>query len=154
MAMHKALYVIPVIGLVGFLSSGYLLAKPDQQLIQAALTESTQAAAEGKPSDVLKYLSKSFTYGGEATSTYDISKVIHNSKPKITIITINPMIDGENAVVKTPVDVQIDYMGLNINNTIPNVVINLKKETGYKWIFVPEPRWRVVSVEAEALPNY
>ncbi|MBA4291844.1 hypothetical protein C0431_02640 [bacterium] len=152
--MKKALLALPILALISLLVSGYLFAPKDQDLITAALRDSTAAAAKGEPSDVLRYLSKSFTYGGEATSTYDISKVIHNAKPKITIIETKANIQGENATVQTPVDVQLNYMGLDINQTIPKVTIELKKETGFKWLFVPEPRWRVVSVSAESLPNY
>lgn len=152
--MKKALLAIPIFAIIGLLASGFLFAPKDQDLITAALRESTAAAAKGEPSDVLRYLSKSFTYGGEATSTYDISKVIHNAKPQLTILETKADIKGETATVQTPVDVKLNYMGLDINQTIPRVSIELKKETGFKWLFVPEPRWRIISVSAESLPNY
>lgn len=152
--MKKALIAIPVVALVALLASGFIFVPSDQELITKALQESTDAAAKGEPSDVLKYLSRSFEYGGESTNSYDISKVIHQAKPKIAIMETKATIDGETATVRTPVDVQLNYIGLDINKTIPNVNIELKKETSFKWMIVPEPRWRITAVTAESLPNY
>lgn len=152
--MKKALIAIPVVALAAVLASGFLFAPSDQKLITKTLQDSTDAAAKGEPSDVLKYLSRSFTYDGQSTNTFDISKVIHQAKPKIAIMETTAQIEGDDATVTTPIDVQLNYMGLDINKTIPNVQIQLKKETSFKWIFVPEPRWRIVSVTAESLPSY
>ncbi|MBL8068870.1 MAG: hypothetical protein JNM28_10500 [Armatimonadetes bacterium] len=152
--MNKLWLAFPAVGLVAFLASGYLFAPSDQQMIDKALKESTDAAAKGEPSDVLKYLSRSFTYGGEAANTFDISKVIHQARPKIAILETRASIHGEDAEVVTPVDVQLDYMGFAINKTIPNVSITLKKESSFKWGIVPEPRWRITGVTAEQLPDY
>lgn len=152
--MKKLLWAIPAVGLAGLLASGYVLAPGDQAMIDRALKESTDAAAKGEPSDVLKYLSRSFTYDGESANTFDISKVINQAKPKIAILQTRAQISGEEAEVVTPVDVQLDYMGFALNQTIPNVSIKLKKESAFKWGIVPEPRWRIVSVTAEQLPDY
>lgn len=151
--MKKWLLAVPVVVLVGFIASGFIFAPSDQEQITKALNDSCAAASRGEPSDVLKYLSKSFTYGGEETSSYDISKVIHQAKPKIAVMETNAQISGESATVRTPVDVQLNYMGLDINRTIPGVTITLKKETAFKWLVVPEPRWRITAVEADSLPN-
>jgi hypothetical protein len=142
--MKKALIAIVVIGLVALLASGFLFAPSDQQLISKSLQESTDAAAKGEPSDVLKYLSRSFTYDGQSTNSFDISKVIHQAKPKIAIMETNAQINGDEATVTTPIDVQLNYMGLDINKTIPNVQIQLKKETSFKWMIVPEPPKRAI----------
>ncbi len=151
--MKKWLLAVPVLALVAFVASGFLFAPSDQEQISKALNDSAAAARRGEPSEVFKYLSRNFTYGGEETNTFDISKVIHQSKPQITIIQTKAEITGETATVRTPVDVQVDFAGLNINRTIPGVNISLKKETGFKWLIVPEPRWRIVAVEAESLPT-
>ena len=152
--MKKILIALPIIVLIGVMASGFIFAPSDQELITRALKNSTDAAAQGEPSDVLKYLSKSFTYDGEATHGAEISKVIHQAKPDIAIMETTARIEGDSATVVTPVDVKLNYMGLDINKTIPNVNIELKKETSFKWLFVPEPRWRITSVTAESLPNY
>lgn len=151
--MKKLLIVVPVLALIGVLVSGYIFAPNDKELIQRALDESTAAAKAGKPSPVLDHLSKSFTYGGEATSSYDISKLIHQAKPEIVILNPSAQIEGESARVVSPVQVTVNYMGLDIDNTFPEVNIELKKENGFKWLFVPEPRWRITSVSAQSLPT-
>ncbi|MBX3113801.1 MAG: hypothetical protein KF836_04475 [Fimbriimonadaceae bacterium] len=151
--MKKLLIAVPVLALIGVLVSGYVFAPNDKELIQRALDESTTAAREGKPSPVLDHLSRTFTYGGEATSTYDISKMIHQAKPVIVILDPAPQIEGETARVVSPVSVTVNYLGLDFNDTIPEVNIELKKENGFKWLFVPEPRWRITSVSAQSLPN-
>ncbi|QYK52334.1 MAG: hypothetical protein KF824_08695 [Fimbriimonadaceae bacterium] len=151
--MKKLLIAVPVLALIGLLVSGYVFAPSDKELIQRALDESTTAAREGKPSPVLDHLSRSFTYGGEATSTYDISKLIHQAKPIIVIHDPSPQIDGESARVVSPVSVTVSFMGQDIDSTFPEVNIELKKENGFKWLFVPEPRWRITSVSAQSLPS-
>jgi|GEM_PF-2139446 len=151
--MKKALFAIPVLALVAFIASGFLFAPSDQEQITKALNDSAAAAGRGEPSDVFKYLSRNFTYGGEQTNTFDISKVINQAKPKIAIMETKAEIAGETATVRTPVDIQLDYVGLEINQTIPGVTITLKKETAFKWLIVPEPRWRITAVDAESLPT-
>jgi hypothetical protein len=151
--MKKWLFAVPVVVLAGVIASGFLFAPNDQVQITKALNDSCAAAGRGEPSDVFKYLSRNFKYGGEETNTFDISKVIHQAKPKIVILDTKAQIEGETATVQTPVDVQLDFAGLNINKTIPGVTITLKKETGFKWLVVPEPRWRITAVDAKNLPT-
>ncbi len=148
------LYGIPIALIVLFLSSGYLFAPDDRLQIQRALEESTEAARQGEPGPVLDYISRSFRFGGEETPTAEISKMIKLSRPQITLINSEPQIDGDIATVVSPVQVKVNHMGYNFDQTVPRVTITLTKETGYKWLVVPEPRWRIVSVDSVGLPNY
>lgn len=151
--MKKLLIALPVLALIGLLVSGYIFAPNDKQLIQRALDESTAAAREGKPSPVLEHLSNSFTVSDQPTSSIDVSKLIKQSKPVIVILNPAPQIDGETATVVSPVAVTINYLGFDLDQTLPRVTIGLKKEMGFKWLIVPEPRWRITSVNAEGLPG-
>lgn len=152
--MKKLLLIgIPVIALIGFLLSGYVLAPSDEQMIQRAIDESTAAAREGKPSEVLDHLSNSFTVSEQSASPFDISKLIKLSKPKIVVLDPRAQINGETATVISPVDVEIDYMDFKLDHTLPKVTIQLKKEMGFKFLIVPEPRWRITSVNADGLPT-
>lgn len=152
--MKKAILLgVPVLLLVFFLSSGYLFAPSDREQIREALDRSTEAARRGEPGPVLDYISRSFRFGGEETPPSEISKMIKLSQPQITLINSEPRIDGDIATVVSPVQVKVDYMGYNFDQTVPRVTVTLQKETGFKWVIVPEPRWRIVSVDSTGLPN-
>ncbi len=125
----------------------------DEELVKASILASTQAAADGQSSEVLDGLSKKFSFGDELPNRFDISKVIKNSKPKISVLEVNPRVDGDLAEVISDVMVEGDFMGFPINQTFENVTITLKKETGFVGI-LPKKKWRISRVDAENLPTY
>lgn len=152
--VKKALLALAVLSITGFFSSGFLLAPPDSVLIKQAIEDSTAAARNGEPSEVLDNLSRRFNYGGEVANRSDIIKVVRQSKPHIVVEDIKPLVEGETATVISPVTVKGDFMGFTIDTTFPRVTIGLKKELGTQWGVVPTPRWRIVSVDADQLPSY
>ncbi|MDK3161130.1 hypothetical protein QPK87_31910 [Kamptonema cortianum] len=152
--MKKVLLVLVGLGIVGFFAFAVLSQPKDQELIAAALDDSVAAAAEGRPSPVLSNLSSDFKYGDETFFAGDIAKVIRDAKPTILIVNKAAEISGDKAVVKTPVKLTMNYMGMSMDSTLPDVTIELRKETGVKWLFVPVPKWRITSVRSESLPNY
>lgn len=126
----------------------------DQEMIAETITEATDAAREGRPSPVLDSLSKDFDYGGELASRFDVSKVVKESKPDLTVLDVNPTITGDTATVVSDVRVNAQIYGFAIDQTIPSVRISLERETGTKWLVIPAPKWRITKVEAEGLPRY
>lgn len=133
---------------------GFFFGPSDEELIKQALEETVAAAAQGEPSIVLDNLSSKFTYGSQIPFPGDISKAVRLSKPKVSILYIDPVIEGEQAVVKSPVTIEMAFMSINLNETVPDVKITLEKEWGLKYLFMPTPRWRIVDVSAPSLPEY
>lgn len=150
----KIAVVVGLLGLVLFFASGYLFAPPDRVLIQQSLNRAVDAARAGQPSPVLDKLSAKFSYGGEWTNRGEIAKVIRQARPEISVLKTDPVVAGNTATIVSPVSLRVNYMGIGVDSTLPEVTIRFEKETGTKWILVPEPRWRITAVEAEALPDY
>ncbi len=149
----KILFGVIALAAVLFFSSGYLFNPSDEAQVKATLQEALSAAGEGKPSPVLESLSFRFDYGGEEPSRIDIAKVVRQAKPKLTALSVNPEIEGQTATVTTAIDAKLDYMGFSIDQTVPNVTIKFEKQVGTKWLVVPQPKWRIISVDSPNLPN-
>lgn len=145
--------VVAVLGLSIAIVASLFFGPTDAQLIKDTLSESTAAAARGETSEVLDGISRNFQYGDDTADRFEISKYVKNAKPKITILDINPQIEGNVATVKSDVMVAADFLGMNMNQTVPNVTITLEKEITFR-SFLPAKKWRVTSVQAEALPGY
>lgn len=125
----------------------------DEELVKKSILASTSAAASGQSSEVLDGLSKKFSFGEDVPNRFDISKVIKNSRPKITVLDVNPRIEGDMATVVSDVFVEGDFMGMQLNNTFESVTITLKKETGFEGL-LPKKKWRISRVDAQDLPTY
>lgn len=153
--MKKAVVVSVIVALAG-LTGIYIATLPsDEELIREAIKESTLASREGRSGGVLEYLSKSISFNGMPVSDRaEISKYVRLSKPEVTFGAFEPQIEGKTASVKANVAVKIDYLGLNLDQTIPGVEVRLAKETTYRWVFVPAARWRITDVSAPDMAQY
>ena len=145
-----AVAVVVVVALVRLFAFG----PSDKQMIQAALDESIQAARDGQSSPVLENISRSFEVNGEKVADRpEIAKMVRSAKPRLKVLNREPQISGDTATIISPVEVDIDYLTFKMNQTIPNVKITFAKESGTRYLVVPYPAWRIVSVEAEGVPN-
>lgn len=121
----------------------------DDELIQEALDRSIAASREGKPGGVFEHLSRSFTYNETAiTSRRDVGQYINQLKPDIELSNRAPEISGDTALIMTDVNLEIGILNYRQELTIPGVEIELAKESGTRWGFLPYPQWRVIRVEA------
>ncbi len=139
-----------------FLVRIYAFGPSDTQLIWEALDRSCQASRRGEPGGVMDQLSRSLTFNEEPVEDrHEIAKAIRLSKPEVTLAHSEPAIQGRRAQVVTSARVRLNYAGVNIDQSIPRVVIRLQKETGFRWLVMPYPKWRVVDVTVEemALPS-
>lgn len=155
--MKKALWV-GVVALILFIAGitikAMFFGPSDKELIQEALKETTVAAREGRPTMVLTNLSKKFNYGGEMPIRMDISKVVEQAKPDISILNPEPRIEGDQATVFSPVAVKMSAMGMSFDNTVPDVTIILEREWSFSGGIFPRKKWKIIEVSADSLPNY
>ena len=143
--------VLVFLAIGGAVVNNVFFGPSDEELILETLTEATEAAAEGEASPVLDALSRNFEYGDDSPIKFDVAKVIREAKPDMIILDPNPKIEGDVAVVESDIQLSMSFMGAGIQQTIPDVVIELKKETSFASL-LPKPKWRVTKVTAENLP--
>lgn len=119
----------------------------DRKLIIEALNESIQASKEGRPGGVLDLLSQKFKINESSPgSRMDIAKFIRDSKPDVEIANENPIVSGDSARIDTPVRVKVDYLNQKMDVPIDNVTLVFQRESGRKYLFIPETRWRLTDV--------
>jgi hypothetical protein len=136
--------------LVGKIGLGFMNQPDDKTLIAAAIKEAQNAGKEGRPGGVLDFLSVSLNVNGSDVegNRGEIAKYIKNSKPDIELTNIEPIITGEEARLESPANVKIGIAMLSKTVTIPNVVVNLKKEVGRDWFIIPRKSWKITQIRA------
>lgn len=123
----------------------------DETLIRTALTEAIQASKEGQPGPVLDFISRTATYNGQqADDRREIGRYIQQYRPSVTVLRPVPTIEGDTATIVSPVKLEMRLLALQGSAEIPNVTIQLRRETALKWFVVPTNKWRVASIEAPA----
>ena len=141
-----------VVALAAIAGLAYLTTPSDEELIRQAIVESTEASREGRPGGVAEHLSKSLTINGlDFIDRGEISRVVRLSRPEVTFGQYEPQVEGNEATVTADVALKIDYQGFMFDDTIRGVRVNLAKETGYRWLVFPSPKWRITEVSAPAL---
>ena len=135
---------------VGKVGLGFLNQPDDKTLITEAVKEAQQAGKEGKPGVVLDFLSKGLKVNGTEVdvSRSEISKYINNSKPDIELAAIEPIITGDDARIETQATLKIGVAMFSKTVTIPNVVVNLRKEVDHQWLIIPKKSWKVTQIRA------
>lgn len=119
---------------------------PDQILIERALEESIKASREGRPGSVLDLLSQQFKVNdGEMMSRMDIAKAIRDYKPEVTLGSKVARVQGDAAAIVTPVTLTTPAP-FTLSFTVPEATLEFQKESGVKWLIIPEKRWRLTKV--------
>ena len=142
-----------VVGLlmIGKIGLGFLNQPDDKTLIVEAVKEAQKAGREGRPGGVLDFLDlpKLQLNGEDATGAApQIANYVKNSKPDIEFTKIEPIVTGDDARIETPATVKIGVAMFTKDVTIPNVVINLKKEVEHEWLFIPKKSWKITQIRA------
>ncbi len=145
----------PILGLLALGFLGGVFAKmwfdvpSDETLIKEAIAEAVRNGKEGKPGGVLDYLSGDFNIQGFSPSSGDVKDFVKSRKPDVEILEPTPDIRGEVAQIISPVKISIGVGNLGWNQTVNDVKIELRKESGLKYGVFSAPRWKIVRVSAE-----
>ncbi len=138
------------LGLLGGLfAKMYFEVPSDQALIEEALREATKNGKEGKPGGVLDYLSGDFRVGEFAPTSGDVADFVKNQKPEVTILDPKPIIRGDLAEITSSVSIKFGVGNIGTTQTVDNVRVVLRRETGLKFGIFPAPRWKIVEVSAK-----
>ncbi len=133
----------------------FVTAPSDEELIQTAIADATQASREGRPGPVLDYLSKLFTFNGvPIMDRSEISKYVRLARPEIEFADFEPEIVGDDAVVVTDVHVKFSFQGMGMDQTVPNVQVRLARESGLRWLVLPGKKWRITEVSAPEFSQF
>jgi hypothetical protein len=136
--------------LIGKVGLGFLNQPDDKTLIAQAIKEAQVAGREGRPGGVMDFLSLNLNVNGTEIegNRGEVSKYIKNMKPDIELTKIEPIVTGEEARLESPATVKIGVAMLSKTVTIPNVVVNLKKEVDREWFIIPKKSWKITQIRA------
>lgn len=142
------LSVVGVLTLLLVLRLTLFAPKPDDQaLIAAALTESLDAAKEGRPSVVLDKLSQKFRINSQSPgSRWDIAKFVRESKPEVVVTNKVAVVSGDTARIVSPVQVHVSYLNQNFSLRADEVTLVFEREDDRIWLFVPTKSWKLTDV--------
>ena len=121
----------------------------DKALIKAALNESIKATKEGRPGGVIDKLSMNLKYNGEseAGNQTEIARYIRNSRPDITVEKPEPVVVGDEARIVTPVDLNLDQLGMKMSKHLKDVTLVFHKEDARDWFIFPNQKWKLAEVD-------
>jgi hypothetical protein len=153
--MKKWIFGSVAVALAALAVLSYVTAPTDEQLIRQAIDESTEASRKGQPGGVLDYLSSSLTFNGlPIMDKQEVSKYVRLARPDITFGEFTPVVEGDRAAVVADVHIKMDWQGLKLDQTVPDVEVKLAKETGYRWLVLPGKKWRITEVMAPDLGQF
>ncbi|MBS1717589.1 MAG: hypothetical protein JSS72_07645 [Armatimonadetes bacterium] len=119
----------------------------DETLIKRAIHTAEQASHDGEPGGVLEILSKNFKVNDvNPGSKPQIMNFIRNSHPDIHVGDGQLTVSDEEARYVAPVSLKIDFMGFNIDRTVPDINLIFEKETEHAFIFLPVKSWKLREV--------
>ena len=121
----------------------------DKTLIQRALAESIQASKEGRPGGVMDKLSDNLKFNGqnEGGNQNEIARYIRSSKPDVTVDNTDPVVDGDEAKIVSPVTLTLSLLGQSTSRHMKEVTIVFRKEESREWLFIPTRRWKLAEVQ-------
>ena len=121
----------------------------DQSLIKTALAESITATKEGRPGGVMDKLSANLKFNGENESgnQAEIAKYIRNSRPDVTVESIEPVVTGDEARIVSPVDLKVSTLGVDMDRHLKEVTMIFRKEDDRDWLIFPNRKWKLAEVQ-------
>ncbi len=128
----------------------------DQKLIQEAITEAIKAGKDGRPGGVLDNISIDFKINDQdAGSRFQIADYVKKMKPEVQLPPYSAQIFGEEAIITTPMTLNVGILTARTDVPIKEVTIKMRKEDARKWLIIPTHRWRVaeVKVPQDAVPS-
>jgi hypothetical protein len=153
--MKKWLIVSGVVALAALTVLYFVTAPSDEEMIRAAITESTEASREGRQSEVLDYLSRNLTFNGQPMfDRNEIGRYVRLAKPEVEFGGYEPVIQGDQATVVADVRVKFNFQQMNLDQTFPGIEVKLAKENGLRWLVLPGSKWRITDVTAPDLAQF
>ncbi len=152
---NKAVGITLVIGGLALIGFALLMRRPDDRtLILESLKESILASKEGRSGSVLEYLSKDIKLNGtELFNRGEVAKFIKNAQPEVEVVNAEPVIDGDEAIIESPVRVKMKVAVFTAPAFEVDAKIRFRREIGHEYLVVPVTRWRIVNVEATDIPT-
>lgn len=137
---------------VGMMAKTFFGQPSDQVLIKQALDAAVADAREGKTGKVMELLSSKAMFAGADIPRGEVGNYIKNAKPDFTIITPTPIIEGDKAVIVSPVDVSLKVAIVSTPPVRINSRIELTKEKHMSFFLVPTSSWKITKIEADGTP--
>lgn len=136
-----------VVGKVGL---GYLNQPDDKTLIAEAVKEAQKAGREGRPGGVMDFLSPNLNVNGTPVegAGSSIKDYIKNQKPDIEFTKVEPQVFGDTARIESPATVKVGIGPISQTITIPDTVIELKREDDKEWFIIPKKSWKITEIRA------
>lgn len=136
-----------VVGKVGL---GYLNQPDDKTLIAEAVKEAQKAGREGRPGGVMDFLSPNLNVNGTPVESAgsSIKDYIKNQKPDIEFTKVEPQVFGDTARIESPATVKVGIGPISQTITIPDTVIELKREDDKEWFIIPKKSWKITEIRA------
>lgn len=152
-------WIVAVLGalLLAALAAPAIFGPSDRVLIQQTMDEAIAASREGRAGGVLENLSRSIRYNDmPVENPREVAEFIRKGRPDVTVMDMTPRIEGDSATIESPVTVSLRYGPLPMTQTLPKVRFTLRREVGTRWLLIPAPKWRLVSIEADGavVPDY
>ena len=137
------LLILLVLGVGGRAIYGMINAPDDKTLIKEALADAVKAGKEGRPGSVIDKLSDNFKINGQEPGTNQIAKFIRDSRPDVQIKDTDPIVSGDTAQITSDVAVSATILGQPFNQTLKDVQLLFKKESGTDWLIFPTTKWHL-----------
>jgi hypothetical protein len=136
------------LALVGFLAQIYLFRPSDEEQIKQALEQSIEASREGQPGGVLDILLRSATFNDlPIDNRREVADTIRRLRPDLTVYNPEPIIDGDEAVIRS--DVRVEFgLGPLPDQEVSNVEIYFEQVPSTVYVIFPINEWKVSRVEA------
>jgi hypothetical protein len=150
--MRLAAILLALLAVAGIAFQALRSGPSDQEAITQAVEEAVRASREGQPGGVLEHLSRSLTYNDVPVSERgELAKFIRDSRPQVVFDSTQATIDGERAVIQTGAQIEMRLGPVPLSQRIDKVTIVLGKETGFRFLIVPTPKWRIQNIEVEGI---
>ena len=149
--MNKPLIwiIVGIVVLLGIRVAITSLNAPDDQTqIQTALAESIKASKEGRPGGVMDMLSSNLKLNDMDTSgnRSQIVRYIKENSPDVTVIEKQAVITGDEAQIRSPVDLTLNFLGQKMERRIEDVTMVFKREDDRAYLVFPTKRWKLAEV--------
>ncbi|MCW5938294.1 MAG: hypothetical protein KF884_07915 [Fimbriimonadaceae bacterium] len=150
--MRLAAIVLAVLAVAGVAFQIFRTGPSDQEAITQAVADAVRASREGQPGGVLEHLSRSLTYNDVPVSERgELAKFIRDSRPQVVFDSTRALIEGDRAVIQTGAQIDLRLGPVPLSQRIDKVKIVLGKETGFRFLVVPTPKWRIQNIEVEGI---
>ncbi len=151
MKLNKPLIwiIVAIVALVGIrVAVSSMNAPNDQEQIQLALAESIKASKEGRPGGVMDKLSANLKLNEMDTSgnRNQIANYIRESKPDVNVLEKTAVITGDEAQIKSPVQLSVNLLGQKMERQMEDVTLIFRRENDRAYLIFPTKKWKLAEI--------